>query len=169
MVQTVNGKITEGGDIKVYKWTSKEDKQHFEALVAQHNLIIMGSSTYVAAKKVIKPEAGKLRVIVTRNPEKYAEDTIPNQLEFTSASPQDIVKQCEERGFTEMLLAGGGQINTLFFNAKLVDELILTIEPKLFGTGKGIVDETVNPTEMQLISVEKLNEEGTLLAHYKVK
>lgn len=168
MVQTVNGKITEGEDAKVYKWTSLEDKKHFEKLVEKHNLIVMGSNTYEAAKKVIKPVPGKLRIVLTRDPAKYAEQQIPGQLEFKTIPPQELTKWCEENGYSEMLLAGGGQINRLFFNAGLVNELYLTVEPKIFAEGKGIVDEQVELVDMQLLSVEKLNEKGTLLLHYSI-
>jgi dihydrofolate reductase len=167
MVQTANGKITEGEESRIYKWTSKEDKAHFEGMVAKHNCIIMGSSTYEAAKKVIKPEPGKLRIVLTRRPEKYSEIEIPGQLEFKTVTPRELVDTLIEKGITEILLAGGGQINALFFNENLVDELYLTIEPVLFGEGKNIVDETVAEVPLQLITVEKLNEKGTILLHYK--
>lgn len=168
MVQTINGKITEGENAKVYKWTSAEDKQHFEKLVEQHNLIVMGSNTYEAAKKVIKPVPGKFRIVLTRNPDKYVAETIEGQLEFWTSTPEELVKQCEEKGFTEMLLAGGGQINTLFFNAGLVNQLYLTVEPKIFAEGKSIVDEKVNVIDLHLVNMEKLNEKGTILLHYSV-
>ena len=169
MVQTVNGKITEGDNPKVYRWTSKEDQKHFEQLVAKNNLIVMGSTTYEAAKKVIKPVEGKLRLVITRDPSKYEADTISGQVEFTSSSPEQLVAECESRGYSEMLLAGGGQINILFFNAGLVDELILTVEPKLFGEGKGIVEGNLQSVDLELIASEKLNDTGTLLLHYSVK
>lgn len=169
MVQTANGKITEGTDVKVYKWTSVEDKKHFEGMLSKFNLIVMGSSTYEAAKKVIKPDPAKLRIILTRTPERYAAESIPGQLEFSSDSPQEIVKKCEEKGYREMLLAGGGQINALFLNAGLVNELYLTVEPVVFGQGKNMVDETTERAELQLQSVEKLNEKGTLLLHYIIE
>lgn len=167
MVQTVNGKITEGEESRIYKWTSKEDKAHFEGMVAKHNCIVMGSTTYEAAKKVIKPEAGKLRIVLTRSPEKYKEVEIPGQLEFKTITAQDLVAMLKEKGYTEMLLAGGGQINALFFNEHLVDELYLTVEPVLFGEGKNIVDETVTEVSLQLVEARQLNDKGTMLLHYK--
>ncbi len=168
MVQTVNGKITEGDNSKVYKWTSLEDKKHFEEQIAKHNLIVMGSSTYEAAKKVIKPEPGKLRVVLTRDPARYKSEEIIGQLEFLTASAEQVVQQCESRGFTQMLLAGGGQINRLFFNAGLVNELYLTVEPKIFAEGKSIVDEQVEMVDLQLLEVNRLNEAGTILLHYQI-
>ncbi len=167
MVQTINGKITEGENAKVYKWTSLEDKKHFEEQVAKHNLIVMGSSTYEAAKKVIKPEPGKLRVVLTRDPARYKFDEIIGQLEFWTATAEEIVHQCTMRGFTQMLLAGGGQINRLFFNAGLVNELYLTIEPKIFAEGKSIVDEQVEMVDLKLLEMTRLNEAGTILLHYE--
>jgi dihydrofolate reductase len=167
MVQSANGKITNGNDPTVYKWTSKEDKAQFEALIAKHSCIIMGRETYEAAKKVIKPVPGKLRIVLTRSPEDFAEFAVPGQLEFRTATPQELAAELEPT-YQEVLLCGGGQINSLFLNAGLIHEFILTIEPELFGQGKGIITEDANRASLRLISIQQLNERGTILAHYAV-
>src|SRR5437879_9546787 len=46
----------------------------------------------------------------------------------TCALPISLVQKSEEMGFKTMLLLGGSEINSLFFNAGLVDELWLTVE-----------------------------------------
>src|SRR3990167_10570212 len=114
MVSSVNGKITRGEDPDIYSWTSKEDADFFFSLLNQHNLIVMGSITYEAARNKIKPDKERLRVILTRTPEKYAKDAIRGKLEFTSESPKKLVKRFEKGGYNTMLLVGGGKTNALF-------------------------------------------------------
>ena len=75
----------------------------------------------------------------------------------------------EKRGYTEMLLAGGGEINTLFFENNLVTDISLTIEPKIFGKGRPLVGEGDFFTSLKLQSIKQLNEKGTLLLHYCVQ
>ena len=167
-VSSLNGNITKGNDPNIYSWTSKEDSQMFFSLIEKNNLIVMGSKTYEIAKKIIKHKKNKLRVILTRNPEKYLDQTIKGILEFTNDSPLKLVKKLESRGYKKMLVVGGGTINCLFLKSKLVDEVYLTIEPRIFGTGQELVGEENLDISLKLISIKKLNKKGTLLLKYKV-
>lgn len=169
MVSTINGKITRGDDPDIKKWTSKEDGAHFHLMLAQSKLIVMGSSTYEAARESMRHEEGKLRVVLTHSPEKYQQDEIPGQLVFSSETPQELVGRLEKEGYQEMLLVGGGQTNAEFVKAKVLTSLCLTIEPKLFGTGKPVVGEGEFFVNAKLESVKQLNEQGTLLLEYAIQ
>jgi len=75
-VSSLNGKLTKGKDPNIYSWTSKEDSKLFFSLIEKNNLIVMGGKTYEAARKIIKHKKNKLRIVLTRNPEKYFKETI---------------------------------------------------------------------------------------------
>lgn len=168
MVSSANGKITHGSEATIYNWTSPEDKEHFESMIADYSLIVMGRETYEAAKKVIRPQPGKLRIVLTRTPEAYSEVAIPGQLEFRNNHPTELVAELENQGYTRMLLAGGGSVNGQFFAENLVNDLFLTLEPELFGVGKEIISSEVDHLSLQLHEVTRLNKRGTLLLHYHV-
>lgn len=167
-VSSLNGKITKGKDPNIYSWTSKEDSKLFFSLIEKSNLIVMGSKTYEAARKLIKHKKNKLRVVLTRNPKKYSTETIGNMLEFTNESPSKLIKRLEAKGYKNMLLVGGGTINSLFLKYKLVNELYLTFEPKIFSQGQGLVNEESLHADFKLINIKSLNKQGTLLLKYKV-
>lgn len=168
MLASVDGKTTKGNDGNIYIWSSKEDKKHFFSLIKKNSLIIMGRATYDASQPIIKTEKGKLRIVLTRSPEKYLNQTIKGQLEFSSESPKQLVKRLSLLGYKRILLVGGGVINGLFLKQNLVDELYLTIEPKIFGSGKNIVEGKLLDSRLQLMSIKKLNKTGTLLLNYKI-
>lgn len=168
MLSSVDGKITKGKDPNIYTWTSSEDQKYFFSLIKKHNLIVMGRETYETSRPVIKLEKGKLRIVLTRSPEKYSIQTIKGQLEFTDESPEKLLKRLSTLGYKKMLLVGGGIINGLFLKLNLVNELFLTIESRIFGSGKNIVEGQLLNTKLQLISIKKLNKTGTLLLKYKV-
>lgn len=168
MVSSVDGKITQHNAPDIYHWTSIEDQKHFFALIAKHNIIVMGRSTFEAARPVMRLTPGKLRLVMTRSPEKFASETVPGQLEFTNKHPQEIVADLEKKGYTEMLLAGGASVNTLFLKENLVDELWLTIEPKIFGVGSPLVGVEALDVNLSLETIEKLNKQGTLLLKYRI-
>ncbi len=89
-------------------------------------------------------------------------------MEFTAENPKALIDRLEVRGFKEALLIGGEQINTTFFQAKLINEVWLTIEPSIFGLGNNVVLEKELNVDLKLLNIEKLNEKGTVLLKYKV-
>lgn len=169
MVQTVNGKITNGDDSDIYKWTSKEDADFFFKFLSDHKLIVMGSGTYEASKEKIKPRVGQLRIILTGNPKKYKKEEVLSLLEFRNQPPIELIHEMQDKGYKKMLLVGGSETNKAFFEEGLVDEIYLTIEPLLFGNGKSLIAAGAFTQKLRLVSSQKLNERGTLLLHYTVE
>lgn len=169
MVTSLDGRSTQKGHgTDIHYWTSAEDQKHFQRVVETAKLLIMGSSTYEAARNGMKHQEGRLRVIVTRDPSKYENEKIPGQLEFTNENPTELINRLESQGYSEGYLVGGAHTNTEFFKQKLVTESWQTLEPKILGVGNGLVGEEEILVSLQLISSEKLNENGTLLLKYRV-
>lgn len=167
MLSSADGKTTRGSEFNIYSWTSAEDQKYFFQLIKKSNLIVMGSSTYEAVNKIIKLEIRKLRIVLTRHPEKYKSKTVIGQLEFSKETPKELVNRLSKLGYKKILLVGGSKINGLFLKENLVDEFYLTIEPRIFGSGKNIVDQPLLGVQLQLTSIKKLNRSGTVLLKYK--
>lgn len=167
MVLSVDGKSTKW-DMPDQSWASEEDATHLKKLISENNLILMGGKTYETAKNHIKPTEGKLRIIVTRNPEKYTNEKIDRRLEFSNLPLEELVNNLEGRGFNQMLLLSGENLNREFFEKKLINELILTVEPKIFGSGRDMLSEGKLDLNLKLKSFEKVNEKGTLVLTYEV-
>lgn len=165
---TVNGKITRDVDPDVTHWTSKEDQSLFSDLKKQYGVILMGSHTYSENRRRIRLSPGILRVVLTKNPDAYTDASVAGQLEFSAEEPPQLVDSLKKRGYTKAMLAGGAQMNSSFLSAGLVDELRLTVEPTLFGTGKDLVARTGFIAELKLTDIKKLNSRGTLHLTYAV-
>lgn len=168
MLATVDGKTTKGDESNIYTWTSPEDQKYFFSLIKKHDLIIMGRPTYEAVCSRIKLQENKHRIILTRQPERYNSKTVKGKLEFSDETPKQLAKRLTLLGYKKILLVGGSIINGLFLRQNLVDELYLTIEPRIFGIGKSIVEGQLLNTKLQLTSIKKINKTGTLLLKYKV-
>jgi len=165
-VSSVDGQITRWGDSPVSKWSSEEDKHYFKKIWDDASLTVMGSGTFNIAP--MKPNPKHHLVIMTRTPAKYKDHEVVGQLEFTNKSPAQLVAHYEKEGLRQMLVVGGAHLATSFFKAQLIDELWLTIEPKIFGNGGNFVINENLDIDLQLISVEKINELGTLITKYAV-
>lgn len=166
---SLDGKITRGNTTDTYSWTSPEDKQFFASQVTASNLIVMGRKTYEAAREHMAVSLERLRVIMTKTPENFAHEVIPHALEFTAETPEQIVRRLEEQGYEKMLILGGASVYTAFMRAGLVDEIYLTVEPIVFGSGKNLFADQDFEADLSLIEQKKLNDRGTLLLKYKVK
>lgn len=169
VVSSINGKITRGNEPDIYKWTSSEDQDIYFGKITRAKLIVMGRKTYEQAKHLMKHNASRTRVVMTRNPRKYAGVAVPHVLEFTSDTPAKIVERFEKRGVREALVVGGQEINHAFLEAGLVSELYVTLEPHIFGTGKSMFQEKSLDVSVKLKKTEILNKKGTVLLMYKVE
>ena len=169
MVSSLNGKITKGNDPNINLWTSKEDAKFFSSLRDKHDLIIMGRRTYDAVRSEIKPKPDKLRIVLTKTPARYSNETVKGGIEFTNEHPIKLLRRLVSKGFKNCLVVGGSEIARLFLQSSLVDELYLTIEPRIFGKGKSMFTEGEFEAYLKLISFKKLNSRGTLNLKYKVQ
>lgn len=171
-VSSLDGKLTKWNGNNIHKWASHEDFLHFQKIKTENNLLVMGSGTFEKVKDIeeagLKAEKERLRIVLTKNPEKYMQFEVYGQLEFSNESPKELISRLEKQGYKQMLLVSGGKVASSFFEEKLIDELWLTLEPRIFGVGDPLVTEKEFDIKLQLLSMEKLNKQGTILLKYKV-
>jgi len=165
-VSTLDGKITRWGDPKVSSWTSEEDKKYFRKIWNEAPLIVMGSNTFQAEK--LGSLKDHLIVVMTRHLSIFKDREVRGRLEFSDESPVKLVSRFEKANFGTMVVVGGAHIASSFLKAGLIDEIWLTIEPRIFGKGGSFVIEQELDLELRLISCERVNAEGTLITKYKV-
>lgn len=164
-VSTLDGKITKWGDPMIRSWSSRADQVQFDAIWNNTRVIIMGSGTY--NPDPLKVDSKHHFIVMTRKLSKYDGSKVPGLLEFTNDTPKQIIDRFE-KDENAVLVVGGSHIATSFLKAQLIDELWLTLEPKIFGAGANFVtDEELN-IDLRLISVEQINEQGTILTKYRV-
>lgn len=156
-----DGFLTKGDDPNVSSWTSEEDKKFFSDIRAKHKLFVFGKNTYLATRPL--PTEGILRVVLTNNPDEYAVEAVPNQLEFYNLTPRQFVEKYENL-YNSCLVLGGGRVYEDFLNEGLIDQVFLTIEPVVFGSGVAFNLQCLS--NMKLLSSKKLNDSGTILNHY---
>ncbi len=166
--QSLDGFITRH-DEPGTAFTSAADKTHFAATLARFDASVMGGETYRVARSVIRSRltAARRRLVLTRNPGAYAGDAVPGQLEFTSASPLELVRQLASQGHRRCALLGGAQVHRLFLAAGCVDFLELSVEPRIFGSGVPLVGGRLD-LHLTLDRHERIAQSDTLLLTYRV-
>lgn len=168
LVSSVNGKLTDGTSSTIYDWTSKEDQQHFFSLIDEYSLIVMGRKTYEASKSVIRLRRDKLRIVMTKSPDRYQLFAVPGQLEFTNETPKSLMKRLNAKGYSKALVVGGNEVAALFLQSNLINTISLTLEPYLFGDGIQFIRSRNLKVDLRLMNIKRLNTKGTILLCYKV-
>jgi len=164
-VSTLDGKITKWGDPKIRSWSSNADQAYFDTIWNSTRVVIMGSGTYKPAP--VKPNPKHLFIVMTRQPFKYRDFKVPGQLEFTNESPEVLLHRFQDSE-KNVLIVGGSHVATSFLRRQLIDELWLTIEPKIFGKGDSLVINEKLDIELKLLSFIRVNDHGTLITKYEV-
>jgi dihydrofolate reductase len=165
-VSTLDGKVTKWGDPNVKLWSSHQDQDYYKKIWNDSRLIVMGINTFNADPR--KPTSNHHLVVMTSHPHKYKSLDVLGQLEFTNESPAEIVTRFDKEGREQMLVVGGPHVATSFLKEQLIDELWLTIEPRIFGTGGNFAMEEKLDISLRLLHFEKVNEEGTLITKYEI-
>lgn len=164
-------------------FASEADKIHFRAAIRECDACVMGGATYAVSKHRMRPQIlpGLRRVVWTRQPEARAAEAVPGVLEFTRESPAETVARLRADGRRRCALLGGGQVNAAWLAACLVDEVCVTVEPRIFGFGTPLAgsvpgsaaDETDRgpalDVSLELIEARTLAEGGPVLLRYTVK
>jgi len=162
MAMTLDGKIARNSN-HFPDWTSREDKKFFYEISRKSGVVIMGDKTFFTLEKPLKD---RLNVVFTleENP------PVLKGVKWVAGEPEKIITELEKDGHQTAILGGGATLNGLFLKRKLIDEIIVTIEPKIFGQGISLFEGNFEKdffTELSLKKVKKLNN-NSLALFYKV-
>jgi dihydrofolate reductase len=161
MALTLDGKI--GKNPNHYPdWTGKEDKKLFAGISKKAGVVIMGSKTFDTFGR---PLPNRKNVILTRKKNRISEW---DNLVYTDKKPAEILKDLEGQGYSNVVLAGGAVINSLFAKEKLIDEIIVTISPKIFGYGISLFSDQIS-MELELKEVEPVGTDLVCLKYKVIK
>jgi dihydrofolate reductase len=160
MAITLDGKIGKTPD-HFPDWTGPEDKKLFVSITRRAGAVIMGSKTF---DTIGTPLSGRKNIVLTRDKQRISQW---ENLWYTDLSPQAVLETLEKEGYREAVLAGGALVNSLFAEAGLIDDIIVTISPTIFGYGLSLFTPEIS-MELQLKDVRRLGRDLVCLT-YSVK
>jgi dihydrofolate reductase len=164
LAASANGLISNNRNVP--DWLSPEYGQGFMDISQRTQAVIMGKTTYnILSPDYLPLKEGGSLVVLTHDT-----TATPSQsnVVFTSDSPEEIVAQLTSKGHTEAVIIGGTQTVSAFVKAGLVNEIILVVEPVLFGKGLPLVNDVELERQLALLDVKKIND-NTIQVHYEVK
>jgi dihydrofolate reductase len=160
MAVTMDGRIAKSSD-HFPNWTSKEDKKLFAKTSKEARVVIMGDKTFFTFPAPLKE---RLNVVFTleENPKEI------EGVKWVKGDPKEVLMGLEREGYEKAILGGGAFINGMFLEAGLIDEVIITIEPKIFGEGISLFrgDFDLN---LKLENIERINDDSVVLKYKVIK
>lgn len=161
MAMTANGYIAKKDDNT--SWISNKEWDSYSAMIRKVGYMIIGHRTYDILTK--QPEFNELKdvkiVVVSHQDFK----TLANN-HLTARTPQEALGLLKDSD--EVVVAGGGQINSAFIKEGLIDEIYLDIEPIVFGKGIQLFAPEDFEYQLELLETTKLDA-NIIQLHYAVK
>jgi len=161
MSVSIDGKTTQQRDN--VDWVAYDDIKRMDALMKECGIMLMGRATYESFGDEL-PNEHALMVVMTTD-QSLLDKTQKNVL-FTNDSPKNVLQIIEQKGYSNVVLAGGNVLNASFLRENLVDELRLIIQPIVIGTGKPLFESSKEVKSFELVDVQNLNG-GVLEVRYR--
>lgn len=159
MAMTADGLVARHS-MQFVDWTGKEDKQYFVRITREAGAMIMGSKTF---DTIGRPLPGRKNIVMTRDKTRQSHDPA---LIFTDAPPSRIIQDLAAQGHRSAALVGGPMINTLFIQERLVDEIHVTLVPRLFGQGMTMFSQPLD-VQLEVMGIQTITPAHVLI-QYKV-
>jgi dihydrofolate reductase len=142
-------------------WSDAEWRS-FSQTVQQHGNLVIGRKTFEIMEKSKEFEkiGTPFVVVVSKKKRKSIGGTFVT-------SPKEAIQILKKKGFTKVLVGGGGKINASFMKANLIDKLILDIEPQIFGKGINLFRDETFGVKLKLLGTKKISED-VLQVQYEV-
>ncbi|MCL5090924.1 MAG: RibD family protein, partial [Patescibacteria group bacterium] len=181
-VATVDGKVQVLKNSKDY-WPigSKTDYQVLLELRAYADYLIHGSNlasefgeitlnslnklSFAKMRKKLGRDSKLPYCIITSQPKKFA--GFGNEVIVAGSDLRNLSQQLHEKGYKNVLVEGGPTLLASFLKADLLDEIFLTIAPRIFGNEDkktlSLVEGYLFPKNtiknLSLLSIKRLNSE----------
>ena len=177
-VQTIDGKVK----VKIpgyWPIGSRKDHEVLMELRAHADALIHGGNLArefgeATVKSLNKISFRTLKVKLGKNPNLpyYIITTKPKEFsrinaKVFSGNLKSLVKQLQNRGYKHVLIEGGPTLLGSFLKENLLDEIFLTIAPKIFGSEKDktltLIEGILFPPEaikkLKLLSIKPIEDE----------
>ena len=160
MAMAANGYIARGDNS--IAWSDVE-WQEYARVVKETGAYIIGATTYQMMKEENEfDKIGNPAMCVLTHSAKEDDGAV-----MFAVTPEEALAKLGARGFTKVIVGGGSQCNAAFLKADLVDEIILDVEPMMFGNGLPLFSTCALEVPLELIDTKKLSE-NELQLHYRV-
>jgi dihydrofolate reductase len=153
---TVEGFLPEGEHVTDY----------LESLKKDYDAVLMGRRTYEFGFQfgVTSPYPWMKQYVLSRTMDRSPDTNV----ELVSENIIEFVGELKSQVGKDIYLCGGAALAATLFAEDLVDEIILKLNPVLFGSGIPLFSGAIKQSALELAE-SKVYGNGVVLLHYSVK
>jgi dihydrofolate reductase len=153
---SVDGFVPEGEHVTDY----------LESLKTDYDTVLMGRKTYEFGFQfgVTNPYPWLKQYVLSRSMESSPDANV----ELFSGDVFEFVQELKNAEGKDIYLCGGAKLAGSLLSEGLVDEVIVKLNPVIFGKGIPLFSEAIKQTQLELTG-SKVYENGVLLLQYQVK
>jgi dihydrofolate reductase len=148
-------------------WLFMDQDYGMKEFFASVDVAVMGRKTYAKAQE-LSPQGvnfpGMKSYVFSHLLPKGTQDKV----EIVSDCPENWLKSIRETPGKHIWLIGGGEMVREFLQKKLVNEIGISIHPRLLGDGIPLYAQPYPETELELVR-SKAHPNGLLQVFYRVK
>jgi diaminohydroxyphosphoribosylaminopyrimidine deaminase/5-amino-6-(5-phosphoribosylamino)uracil reductase len=160
---TLDGRVTVPGE----RWvTGEASRRRVHELRAAADAVAVGGGTMrsdrprLDARDVETPRGQPRRLAFSRGPLSDGVD-----LELRSGSIADELRALAAEGVQSLLLEGGPRLAAAFFEADLIDKVLLFVAPRLVGAGPGVVTALPSARTLSRLAATRVGADVLLEAY----
>jgi dihydrofolate reductase len=143
----------------------RETDFDFVASLQAFDVVLMGCKTYELSLRLgHSTDPDKENYVFSRT----MKESLDKHVEIVSEKAIELVKELKRGTGKDIWLCGGADLATTLLVENLIDEIILKVNPVLFGAGIPLFSREVQQTELEL-SESKFYRNSYLVLHYRVK
>lgn len=164
---TVDGFIAhEDSSVGGFLYDGEHVTDYLQSLKDWFDVVLMGRKTYEFGFQygVTNPYPWLKQYVFSRTMKESPDANV----ELFSDNILDLVKKLKSEPGKGIYLCGGTNLATLLFAKNLIDEVILKVNPVLFGSGLPLFSGIGRNIELKLTS-SRIYDNGVLLLRYDVK
>ncbi len=153
------------GSFDGFLWNDEVVADFFESF-NWFDTVLMGRKTYEVGLKEGKtsPYPMMKQYVFSRTMTESPDEKV----ELVSEKGVEVVQILKQKPGKAIWLCGGSELASTLFAENLIDEIILKVNPVLFGAGIPLFSKKVELTHLELTN-SKLYSNGTALLFYVVK
>jgi dihydrofolate reductase len=164
---TVDGFIGhEDGSVDGFVMEGDHATEFLESLKNDYDVVLMGRKTYEFGLRlgVTDPYPWLEQYVVSRTMERSPD---PN-VELVSEDVIDFVRDLKEEPGKGSYLCGGADLAATLLAEELIDEIILKVNPVLFGSGIPLFSAVVEQAVLERVDA-KSYDNGVVLLRYRAR
>lgn len=162
MAISIDGLITRGETD--FDWVSESDWDQFYSYMKQNDVVIMGRKTMEQFGEDEFPIEGLHNIVLSSNEALHKQE---ENLTILSGTPNKVLSLAKDKGFENLLLIGGENVNGQFLQSKLINEIVLSVHPLIIGSGLSLFGRKDLDVPLELLGSKEINKELVQL-RYKV-